>query len=274
MAPSGPESFNDAAAFVSRRDREAARDRIEALGGMLSEADAKLLVAAFEGPDVRAIDRRRRGRAFLAPRGPDSEESIPKLIVSAAISAGVAQVGSTRVRQSRESRWVFGIEGEPVERARELARAASGAGVLVDDETAAAVSDRFRLQSTGGGTYAVLAPREREDEADAASAPLTSQIKTILVTDIVGSTHRRTLAIAPGQSSPTGMCATRSELVVFGGERSTRLGMGSSRRSTARRAIPVRARADGPTARARPENPGGHPRARSNTSRAVRRGSP
>ena len=36
-----------------RRDREAARDRIEALGGMLSEADAKLLVAAFEGPDAR-----------------------------------------------------------------------------------------------------------------------------------------------------------------------------------------------------------------------------
>jgi DNA-binding NarL/FixJ family response regulator len=217
----GPELPKDAAAFVSRRDREAARDRIEALGGMLSEADAKLLVAAFEGPDVRtrSIDAV-EAAVSLAPADPDSEESIPRLIVSAAISAGVAQVGSTRVRQSGESRWVFGIEGEPVERARELARAASGAGVLVDDETAAAVSDRFRLRSVGGGTYAVLAPSEPEDEADAASAQLISQIKTILVTDIVGSTRivERVGDRAWTELADAHVRATRGELVVFGGE--------------------------------------------------------
>ena len=54
-------------------------------------------------------------------------------------------------------RWVFRAQGEPVDRASALARAAPGGEVLVADQVAALVSDRFTLAPVGVGAYRLLA---------------------------------------------------------------------------------------------------------------------
>ena len=56
--------------------------------------------------------------------------------MSAAVSAGAARVGLHPGPADGEERWTYGVEGEPVERARGLARERRGPGVLVTDEVA------------------------------------------------------------------------------------------------------------------------------------------
>jgi DNA-binding NarL/FixJ family response regulator len=208
-----------AVGFVARREREQAEERIRALGGAPSETGGSLLVAVFDGPDLRtrsvaAVE------AALAVLDDGEHGGPPRVVASVAVSAGEAQVGATRVRQEGEFRWVFGAEGEPVERASKLARGASGAGVWVDGDAAVVVSDRFRLEPAGESAYRVLAPAPDEGEADADRPPPERRIATILVTDIVGSTRT---AERLGDSAWRELLAahdsaTRGELVVFGGE--------------------------------------------------------
>jgi class 3 adenylate cyclase len=115
---------------------------------------------------------------------------------------------------------VFGVEGEPVERASALAREAGDAGVLVTGATAAAVSDRFRLQPAGEGTYRVLGPVAGGEAADEARPSPDRRIRTILVTDIVGSTRivERVGDNAWGELVSRHERATRDELARFGGQ--------------------------------------------------------
>jgi DNA-binding NarL/FixJ family response regulator len=211
-----PNLPEEAVGFVGRRERERAEERIRALGGTPSESDGSLLVAVFEGPDLRtrsvaAVE------AALAVAADGEAGTAPRVIASVAVSAGEAQVGATRVEQAGEARWVYGAEGEPVERASRLARGASGAGVWVDADAAVVVSDRFRLEAAGESAYRVLAPTPGEGEP-AAGPEL--RIATILVTDIVGSTRT---AERLGDSAWSELLAahdsaTRGEFVVFGGQ--------------------------------------------------------
>ncbi len=151
-----------AAGFLGRRERAVAEERIRELGGSVCETDGQLLVAVFDDAEA-AVD------AALAA----ADGSGPGLVVSAGISSGAATVGSTRA----EGRWVYGAEGEPVERASELA---ATAGITVAAEVAAEVSDRFALAPVRGGAQQVLGRAE--------GPAATRRIKTILVTDIIDST--------------------------------------------------------------------------------------
>ncbi len=148
--------------FLARRGRAIAEKRIGELGGSVCETDGELLVAVFDDAEA-AVD------AALAA----ADGSGPGLVVSAGISSGTAIVGSTRV----EGRWLYGAEGEPVERASELAAAA---GITVAAEVAAEVSDSFALAPGRGGAQQVLGRAE--------GPAARRRIKTILVTDIIDST--------------------------------------------------------------------------------------
>jgi CheY-like chemotaxis protein len=206
----------EAVGFVCRGHREAAGRVIRGLGGMPSESAGGPLVAVFEGPDMRtrATAAVEAALAVLEEGPPDAEVS-----VNAAISVGPAQVGSIRVREDDESRWVYGTAGEHVERASELARVATGSGVVVAGDAAAVVSDRFRLESMGDGVYRVLGPITDGDDADEALPP-NRQIRTILITDVVDSTTtvERVGDRAWGELAAAHDDAIRGELVLFGGE--------------------------------------------------------
>jgi DNA-binding NarL/FixJ family response regulator len=199
----------EAVEFVGRRQREAALELIRARGGMPSESYAGALVAVFDGPDVRSRSSA-AVEAALALLGDDTDR--PELIATAAVGAGPARVGSTRVGNAGEPAWVYGAEGELVEQASELARGAGG-GVLVAGDAAPAVSDRFDLEPAGDGVYRVCGPRREEERP-------SRRIRTILVTDIVGSTEtiERIGDSAWGELVDEHDRATRAELVVFGGE--------------------------------------------------------
>jgi CheY-like chemotaxis protein len=206
----------EAVPFVARRPRDAAEELIRALGGMPSEDAGSPLVAVFDGADLRtrSVAAVEAALAVLGEGQPDAE-----VIVNAAVSVGPAQVGSIRVREDDESRWVYGAAGEPVERASDLVREARGTGVVAADDAAAVVSDRFRLQSVGDGVYRVLTPIVDGDETSAAPPP-DRQIRTILMTDIVDSTMtaERVGDRAWGELLAAHEDAVRGELVVFGGE--------------------------------------------------------
>jgi CheY-like chemotaxis protein/class 3 adenylate cyclase len=161
--------------FIGRSHKAAAEERIRELGGLTSESGPDLLLAVFDGPDLRTKSLA-AVEAALAVQGKSSEQ----VWANVAITAGPAQVGSTRVRDDGEPRWVFGAEGEPVERALDLARGAGEAGVLVAGDAAAAVKDRFLLEPVGKGAHRVVGP--------ATQPPVDRWISTVLVTDIVGST--------------------------------------------------------------------------------------
>jgi DNA-binding NarL/FixJ family response regulator len=211
----------EAVRFVCRRHREAAEERIRDLGGVPSENDDSLLVAVFDGPDprARAVAAVEAALAVLREDLADTGVS-PYLLMSGAVSVGPAQVGSIRVRRAGEVRWVYGVEGEPVARATALARGDLGGGVVAARDTAAFVSDRFTLEPVSDDAYRVLAPGETDDDASAARERTERRIKTILVTDIVGST--KTVERVGDRAWATLVAAhdrvTDEELALFGGE--------------------------------------------------------
>jgi DNA-binding NarL/FixJ family response regulator len=210
---------DEAVSFVARRQREAADERIRAHGGLPSESDAGPLVAVFDGPDGRTRSVAAVEAAF-AILGPASEDATSPVLVSAGIDLGPALVGSTRVSHGGEAQWVFGAEGEPVQRASGLATGAGAGRVVVSTEAAAVVSDRFGLESIGNGGYRVLARTTGRDGGDAVPPTADRRIRTILVTDIVGSTRtvERIGDRAWGELAAAHDRATREELVPFGGE--------------------------------------------------------
>jgi class 3 adenylate cyclase/DNA-binding CsgD family transcriptional regulator len=213
--PLEPSLPAQAAGFLGRRQREAAAERIRELGGTLGEGEEEpFLVAFFDDPDVRSRSATALDAAF-AVLGEGRSDAAGALVASAAVGAGRARVGSRRVEEDGESRWVYGVEGEPVEDALVLAQTAEP-GVLVTAEAAALVSDRFRLEPVGQTGYRVIAP---VSAPEAVSPSTDRRITTILVTDVVESTRT---AERMGDSAWTELVAahdraTRAELVRFGG---------------------------------------------------------
>jgi DNA-binding NarL/FixJ family response regulator len=211
----------EAVAFLVRRHRTAAEERIGALGGLSSEAEAGPLVAVFDGPDARA----RALAALEAARAILSHASIsgtsPEVNTSAAISVGRAQVGSTRMTIAGTPRWVFGAEGEPIDRASAIVRAASGGEVLVADDVASLVSDRFTFAPIGDGAYRLLATTAGTDDDGGAPPSLSDRrVRTILMTDVVGSTQtvEHIGDHAWGEVVAAHDRVTRAEITLFGGE--------------------------------------------------------
>jgi DNA-binding NarL/FixJ family response regulator len=207
-----------AVAFVVRRHRTAAEERIGALGGLSSEAEASPLVAVFQGSDgrARALAALEAARAILD----DASTSVTAREVSTrgAVSIGRAQVGSSRQTIAGAPRWLFGAEGEPVDRALALIRGASVGEVLVADDVAALVSDRFTLAPVREGAYRLVAGAE--DEARASPAPTDRRVRTIVVTDVVGSTQtvEHIGDRAWGEVVAEHERVTRAEIALFGGE--------------------------------------------------------
>jgi DNA-binding NarL/FixJ family response regulator len=187
-----PQLPDEVAAFVRRRERVATEQRIQEFGGTICSGDADLL-AVFDDA-APAVD------AALA-----AAEHDESLVFGAAISRGVAEVGSLHVG----GRWVYGADGEPVARAVSLAR--NTPGVVVSGEAAADLADLFDLQAAEGGALRVLGRTE---------GATTRRIRTILVTDIVGSTS---VAERIGDRAWTELLAAheavvRQEIVGTGGE--------------------------------------------------------
>jgi DNA-binding NarL/FixJ family response regulator len=222
----------DAVGFVARRQREVAEDRITDLAGLVSEVEhgKGQLVAVFDGPDVRsrsitAVEAALAvlGEGFTTNEGGGHS---PQLGVSAAVTAGRAAVGSLRTVHGSEPRWVWGAEGEPVDRASTLARQATAGAVVVSGAVAAAVSDRFAMQAVGDDVYAV--PTVAGGTADAIRVSSQRHVTTILVTDIVGST--RTFEQVGDRAGGELLAAhdriTRAELVLHGGEEINAVGDG------------------------------------------------
>jgi DNA-binding NarL/FixJ family response regulator len=201
----------EAERFIGRRRREAVESMLESVGGKPFESGTGTLAAVFDGPDPSSRAAAAVEAGLLALAGGAT---------GAAIAAGPAQVGSTRVERAGESRWAYRAEGGPVDRASSLARRAAGGSLAVTGDVAAAVSHRFRLETVGDGVYCVLAPLMGDNGADAARPTADRRLRTILVTDVVGST--RTVERL-GDRAGGGLLAahergTREELVLFGGE--------------------------------------------------------
>src|SRR5262249_40849154 len=153
----------------------------------------------------------------LAVLGVDSVDGVT---VSAAVSVGTAQVGSTRETREGESRWSYRADGAPVEQAAGLARRAPEAGLVLATDAAALVNDRFTLEPVGDGTYRLPHPSAAERHARRAGPASDRSIRAILVTDIVGSTaiverigDRAWVELLSAHDR-----AIREELVVFSGE--------------------------------------------------------
>jgi DNA-binding NarL/FixJ family response regulator len=212
---------DEAVAFIVRRHRTAAEERIGALGGVSSEADASPLIAVFDGPDARAraLAALEAARAILDHDA--TSDSSPEVSASAAVSVGRAEVGSTRVTIAGAPRWVFGAEGEPVDHASALVRAAPVGAVLIADAAAALVSDRFTLAPVGDGAFRLVAATARvEDDDGAQLSPPDRRVRTILMTDVVGSTQtvEHLGDSAWGEVVSEHERVTRAEITLFGGE--------------------------------------------------------
>ena len=240
LAPARPEPPRRGGGLRQPPPPEAAEERIGALGGVPSEADARPLVAVFDGPDVRArATRGRRGgtrdpgrhraRATLlrAERERRDQRGSRGGRLDAGDDRGRSRAGYSERRASRS-----------IGR-RRSSRAATGGGVLVADDAAAAVSDRFRLAPVGDGAYRVLAATAgAEDDDGALLRHPTAASRTILVTDIVGSTQtvEHLGDRAWGEVVAEHERVTRARSCSSAARSSTRLGTASSPPSRARRA--------------------------------------
>ena len=222
--PSIPE---DAVGFVGRREREAAAKRIRARGGLPTEEEKGPLIAVFDGPDrhSRAIAATEAAQAVLGEGTP--EDTAGNLSVGAAVSVGPVEVGSIRVLRAEDLHWAYKAEGRPVEWASEMARAAPWGGVLLDSEAAAAVSERFALEPMTTGGYRLMGRAEGDEAADGPKAHVR-EIRTLLITDIVGSTKTAERIGDRAWTELVGLHdrTTREELVLFGGEELDQTGDG------------------------------------------------
>jgi DNA-binding NarL/FixJ family response regulator len=211
---------DEAVAFIVRRHRTAAEERIGALGGVSSEAETSPLVAVFDGPDLqaRALAALEAARAILDDT--TTSDSSAEVSASAAVSVGRAEVGSTRLTTAGAPRWVFGAEGEPVDRVSALVRAAPVGALLIADDAAGLVSDRFTLIPVGDRAFRLVAATASAEDDD--GAPLSRpdrRVRTILMTDVVGSTQtvEHLGDRAWGELVAEHDRVTRAEITLFGG---------------------------------------------------------
>jgi len=219
--PRDPSLPAESATFLARRHRDAAVDRIRAFGGIPSESEAPLVVGVFEAPDARtrslaAVDA---ALAIVAPASHDPAAGMTDLLATAAVDVGAATVGSTRVADAGAFRWVYGAHGEPVETASRLAHEADPGVILVSREAARDLSGTYSLVPVGDLAYRIgVAAAPESDGRAAASAP-DRVVRTILATDVVGSTGivERIGDRAWGELFAAHLRTIRSELVRFGG---------------------------------------------------------
>jgi len=207
-----------AAAFLARRELEAAERRIRALGGRPHECedeDAEL-VAIFEdpNPEARVTAALEAALGLVKSAGPAGGGPSP-LTLGVAVSSGLAEVGSLRTAVEGSQRWVYGAKGEPVDDATRLARRSTG--LVVTAEAAAAAAGGFELEPWEEGAFLVLG---RADVGADDPSHGRRRIKSILVTDIVGSTR---IAERVGDRAWADLLAThdrvvREEIARFGGE--------------------------------------------------------
>jgi DNA-binding NarL/FixJ family response regulator len=207
--PLDPRLPAEAIEFLARRARDAAEAEVRSHGGVSAEGGTRL-VAVFDGPDLgartaAAVD------AGLAVVALDPEGGADRFTASAAIGVGPASVGSIRGEQGGEQRWLYGAEGEPVDRAVELAHAAAATGVLVGADVALLLNERFQLEAAGNARFRVVGTR--------GTPPSERRMATILITDIVGSTKT---AERLGDRAWVELLArheqlTREQLALFGG---------------------------------------------------------
>src|SRR5262249_25849167 len=209
-------------AFLGRRHRKLAEGRISAFGGTPSLSDTSLLVAVFDGPDGRtqsfaAVDA---ALAVLAHGWHERTGGPRGLLVTAAIDVGLTTVGSARIEEAGASRWVYAAYGEPVETATRLAGEAEPGVILASREAAAVLSSTFSLVPAGDFAYRIRAPASTGNEEAGAPPRSEPSIRTILTTDIVGSTTivERIGDRAWGDLLAAHLRAIRSELVRFGGD--------------------------------------------------------
>jgi class 3 adenylate cyclase len=171
-------------------------------------------MAVFDGPEARnrSMAAVEAGLSVVRANADNGRaESRPRVELGAAVAAGPALAGSTRVR----GRWVWGAEGEPVDTASTLAGAADPGTLLVSGGVAAVVSDRFAVHPCGNDAYRVSRP------IDVAVAEARERrIATILVTDVVASTRaiERVGDRAGGELLAKCERLTLAQLVVHGGE--------------------------------------------------------
>jgi DNA-binding NarL/FixJ family response regulator len=220
--PRDPTLPAETAAFLGRRYRKIGEEAIRTFGGIPSETDASLLLAVFDGPDKRtrsfaAVDA---ALAVLAYGSHERSGGPTEPRVAAAIDVGPATVGSARIEEAAASRWVFGATGEPVETATRLAGEAESGVILASRDAAAILSSTFNVEPTGDLAYRIGAPARAGDEYDAAHPEAERSIRTMLITDVVGSTSivERIGDRAWGELLGAQLRAIRSELVRFGGE--------------------------------------------------------
>ena len=152
---------DEAAAFLVRRELEAAERRILALGGRPHECEGEgvELVAIFEDPDpeIRVAAALDAAIGLVESAGAAGGAPSP-FRLGAAVSSGVAEVGSIRTTVDRSPSWVYGAKGQPVDDATSLARRSTG--IAVTAEAAGAASRRFELEPWEGGAFFVLGPAE------------------------------------------------------------------------------------------------------------------
>jgi DNA-binding NarL/FixJ family response regulator len=211
-----------AARFAGRTSRRRAEERIRVLGGTPSERPDAILIAVFEGSNLagRATAAVDAALAVLAENtaAPAAGPTAPG--IAAAVSAGTARIGSTRIGVAGSSRWVFAAEGDPVDRASELVRHARGPGLLVTREVGTALSGSHTLEPAEDPVaYRVLA-RDRGTREDRPEGGGDRRIRTLLVTDIVDSTG--TVERLGDRAWSTAVAAQeeaiRTEVVRSGGE--------------------------------------------------------
>jgi DNA-binding NarL/FixJ family response regulator len=210
----------EAVTFIGRRQRDAAEDRIRGFGGTLSQNDPNQLVAVFDGADrrVRAFAAVDSALAILAYGSYETATGMG-LLATAAIDVGPATVGSERIDEAGVVRWVYAAYGEPVETAVRLAREAEPGAIVASRDAGALVSGTFDLLPVGDFAYRICPPATADDES-AGAPPADRSIRTILTTDIVGSTSivERIGDRGWGELIAAQLRAIRSELVRFGGE--------------------------------------------------------
>jgi DNA-binding NarL/FixJ family response regulator len=175
-----PSNFADAraTAFMARRQRSAAEERIHEHGGIVCDDPGAPLVAVFDGADghARAITA---VEVALAVRAEATEAGDADLV--AAVAAGDTWVGSVRAREDGSSGWRYAAHGQAVDRAVRLSRAPMQGGVVTAHEVRWAARDHFRFSATADGQQLVLGPAVKE------SAP-ERRVGTMVLADMVGST--------------------------------------------------------------------------------------
>ena len=148
---------------IAQRQREAIEEHVGAHLGVLSEdqSDATLVLATFDGSDsARRATAAVEAALAIIEHNEMGDRAHGDRNVHAAVAAGRGTVGSTKIERRRGPRWVWTADGPAVERATTLVRDESMTGLVVSDDVAATLSDRYVLEPVGDRVYAVVARAE------------------------------------------------------------------------------------------------------------------